>query len=833
MTETNASRSTPPPASTARTRPIHSSRLSPLPWNWRDERAAAAPPVVSALQAHGTLLGWRDPEEIRWIGANSADFLGLDPEAVLGRSLSSVFGEDFAASVASEARHLVLERSGRHLVGRTYRVGEATLLELERADLGPSDLLDFAASLSRLLQGASSPSEVCQLLLGELGEALRAARVAVYRYDSSGRARLSGEQSQPRGSSPAPPPAPRVLPPELQPDLSGVRVVLDGDEGGVALVSLEADPTLDLSQARLCQPSAAHSRFLRELGAARAVTIPLETGEHCWGFALCSDPSLSSTACLFTLCELIGSVASQRLAALREAAVQASAREARGRLHGLLSELAGRVDDLADILPALSEVLPSEGLALWREGSCYAHGRTPGTSSIALLADWLRDQPGDERLFATHRLRALASPTISLDGACGLLALQLAGAEDTWLLWFRSEDPDPSAEDATSAPWRVEEGLLAQELRDGILQTLLLVQAGRQAELDDLARSNKELEQFARVVAHDLKAPLRALQTVATWLREDYSGKLDSTGQDHLDMLAERAGRLQELIDGVLAYSRAGEFPQPAAQNVDEVLRGAIDSLERVDLVEVTTPMPEVRYPDIQLRQIFANLLSNAEKWCESKIEVGCHVSGDEWAFFVRDDGPGVPPQLHEKIFRAFARAPSAANTEGSGVGLAIVRKLVTAAGGRLWVESQPPEGSTFWFTVPRRNLSPELGEPRAPHKRILVVEDDAVTSELIASLLTLVGYTVRCVPDGSRALTLVQTHAFDVVLIDLGLPDMSGDELARQLREQPTVRSALFIALTALSRQRDRQRAKEVGFDHFLVKPVGINDLQGLIKQP
>lgn len=232
--------------------------------------------------------------------------------------------------------------------------------------------------------------------------------------------------------------------------------------------------------------------------------------------------------------------------------------------------------------------------------------------------------------------------------------------------------------------------------------------AQREALVEALARSNKELDQFAYVASHDLKAPLRGIANLSQWIEEDLGGDLADSTRQHLDLLRGRVHRLEGLIDGILMYSRAGRA-RDASEDVDVAALVA-------EVVELLSPRPEaiisvrpglptVRTGRVPLQQVFLNLVGNALKYAQRpdvRIEIGCRDRGQRWEFFVKDDGPGIEPQYHERIWGIFQRLQARDEVEGTGIGLSVVRKVVEARGGRAWVESQPGRGATFLFTWPK-----------------------------------------------------------------------------------------------------------------------------------
>jgi PAS domain S-box-containing protein len=233
------------------------------------------------------------------------------------------------------------------------------------------------------------------------------------------------------------------------------------------------------------------------------------------------------------------------------------------------------------------------------------------------------------------------------------------------------------------------------------------------AELGRLARAlevtNRELDQFAYVASHDLKAPLRGIANLSTWIEEDLEGAINDEVREHLDLLRGRVHRMEGLIDGILQYSRAGRVKEkPEEVDTCELVEDALDLLALPDSVrvEVQPEMPTLVTERLPLQQVFLNLISNAAKYNDAehpRIEVGWEDAGEEYQFRVSDNGPGIDPEYHDRIFGIFQTLEARDKVEGTGIGLSLVKKLVESRGGRVWVESQVGEGATFRLLWPKR----------------------------------------------------------------------------------------------------------------------------------
>jgi len=225
----------------------------------------------------------------------------------------------------------------------------------------------------------------------------------------------------------------------------------------------------------------------------------------------------------------------------------------------------------------------------------------------------------------------------------------------------------------------------------------------------ELLRSNSELEQFACVAAHDLQEPLRMVASYTRLLSDDYASRLGKEGQLFVHFARDGAERMQQLIHDLLAYSRIGSFAGQSrlvsAQTcLDNALQNLSISLEETDCVVRATGLPNVVTDPVQLAELFQNLISNAIKFRSARdplIEVSCETNAAGSTFAVRDNGIGMEPQYFEEVFKVFKRLHSKEEYPGTGIGLAICKRVVERSGGRIWVESTPGQGSTFYFTVP------------------------------------------------------------------------------------------------------------------------------------
>jgi PAS domain S-box-containing protein len=265
--------------------------------------------------------------------------------------------------------------------------------------------------------------------------------------------------------------------------------------------------------------------------------------------------------------------------------------------------------------------------------------------------------------------------------------------------------------------WTQPEIDLMQQLADQIGIALAQAQMLEQATLQsqELSRSNADLEQFAYVASHDLQEPLRMVASYLQLLERRYRGKLDDTADEFIDYAVDGATRMQTLINDLLNYSRVDSRGKsfvltPCSAILDRAIANLRTAIEATGATITYVPLPEIMADATQLTQLFQNLIGNALRFCSDqppKIHIGAQRQADAWLFSVQDNGIGIDSEYADRIFLIFQRLHSRGEYPGTGIGLAICKKIVERHGGNIWVESQLGKGSTFYFTIPDRGENP------------------------------------------------------------------------------------------------------------------------------
>ena len=263
----------------------------------------------------------------------------------------------------------------------------------------------------------------------------------------------------------------------------------------------------------------------------------------------------------------------------------------------------------------------------------------------------------------------------------------------------------------SGAEFPVSVGLTPVRMPDGPCTLAAVIDITDQVEVEEeIKRSNRELEQFAYVASHDLKSPLRGVQQLTDWIIEGLHGQVDDDIQRYLDLLQSCVKRMQVLLNSLLDYSRAGRKEDRLIEiDTDHLVRSIADSLIPMEGwgLRIERPLPTLVTMNSALSQVFHNLIGNAIKHHDQEhgqIYVDVGDRGDFYEFRIRDDGPGIEPDYHQRIFDMFQTLKPRDEVEGSGMGLSLVKKLVEQQGGNITIESDPTRarGASFIFTWPK-----------------------------------------------------------------------------------------------------------------------------------
>ncbi len=520
--------------------------------------------------------------------------------------------------------------------------------------------------------------------------------------------------------------------------------------------SLQVAPEIDLSSSILRSVSPIHRQYMRNMGTLCSMSVSIIIEGALWGLVSCHHhapryvPFRLRSACDFTM-QIVASQIESNLQRLRLRRAL-DARAVQGRL---LASMAGEENYMDGLLRSpglLEELVAAQGVAIITGVQARLFGTTPSEAQVLNLVEWLRTR-GDE-VFATSSLSTIYEEGAAFQSeGSGMLAISVSKLHSTLVLWFRpevvetvrwagnpqkpAEAPTPSSTlpagivhprhsfeswaqtvRGTSEPWTVEEVEAAGEFRSAVLEVVLR-RAEEVAELaTGLQAANEELEAFSYSVSHDLRAPFRHISGFSEMLKEEEASRMSERGKRYLATIMESARFAGLLVDSLLDFSRYARSsvtigPVNMEELFDREWAAAMEDESRGRAIEYTrTALPAVSADQQLLRQVVRNLLSNAIKYTGKRADARVYVSaiqqeaaatqsGEEFIFSIADNGAGFDQQYAGKLFGVFQRLHRMEEFEGTGIGLANVRRIINRHGGRVWAEGEVGHGATFYFSLP------------------------------------------------------------------------------------------------------------------------------------
>lgn len=605
------------------------------------------------------------------------------------------------------------------------------------------------ASINQL-ESTPNLQDFCQIIVHEVRKVTGFDRVMLYKFDDDGHGEvLAEEQWDDMESylglhfpeSDIPQPARKMF-------LSNwIRIIPDATAEPVDLYPsanpITNQPT-DLTLSILRSPFSCHLEYLHNMGVQSSLTISLMKDEKLWGLIACHHRTPKQVPYeLRKACEFLGRVIFSEISTREEEAdynYRVKLAQVQSALIESMSQEDHFIDGLVQHEPNLLDLADATGAAICFNGQWTTLGRTPVEEELNYLVQWLA-RTVEEEIFYTDSLPLVYSDAERFkEIASGLLAIPLS--RRSYVLWFRPEviqtvnwggDPTKAYElqeregnfrlcprksfslwketvRLKSLPWKAVEVKAALELRKAIVNIIL-----RQAEelallAQDLERSNAELKKFAYVASHDLQEPLNQVANFVQLLEMRYDEALDQEAKEFIGFAVDGVSLMQTLIDDVLAYSKVDLMGiEWELTDMETSLKQALNNLRRriaETNAQVTyDAMPRIVADNTQLMQLFQNLIGNAIKFMKKEeapqIHIGVQRQEDAWLFSVQDNGIGIDPQFADRIFVIFQRLHTRDEYPGSGMGLAICKKIVECHRGQIWVESALGQGATFYFTIP------------------------------------------------------------------------------------------------------------------------------------
>ncbi|WP_416465570.1 ATP-binding protein [Pseudomonas sp. LFS044] len=524
-----------------------------------------------------------------------------------------------------------------------------------------------------------------------------------------------------------------------------IRVIEDADYQPSPLVPAANPRTgkpLDMTFAALRSVSPVHLQYMRNMGTLASMSLSIVVDGQLWGLVSCHHQQPRPVDLRTrTACELLASVLSLQIESRESHANTRKLLDLRQHIVRMISSMADH-DSVSDGLRALPEVLlafaGASGAAVISAERCDLFGQTPPEAQVNALVHWLGQRDGETVFHSDNVCRDIDELPELAEHAGGVLAVAISQIHSHYLLWFRPEqvrtvnwagrpekqlspqgalNPRHSFEhwqeqlSGYCEPWDplTLEGVV--ELRTAVLG-IVLRKAEELAQLaNELRRSNKELEAFSYSVSHDLRAPLRHIAGYTELLGEIEGQGLSERGRRFLTHISEAAQFAGSLVENLLNFSQMG---RSALRLSDVDLNALVEAIrqelapdyEGREIVWEVAPLPKVIADPAFINLALHNLVANAIKYTRgrepARIEIGARQHADETEVYIRDNGVGFDMAYANKLFGVFQRLHRMEDFEGTGIGLASVRRIIERHDGRVWAEGQVDQGASFHFTLPR-----------------------------------------------------------------------------------------------------------------------------------
>jgi light-regulated signal transduction histidine kinase (bacteriophytochrome) len=721
--------------------------------------------VPGSIQPHGVLLALDpDDHTIVQASANLGGFIGdalgqplagawpelqnalADALANLGDDPGARYLKTVSLSTGGEPRS--------HDVVAHHHDG-LLILELEEIASGASASLDALYPAMRdfvqQLQTASTVETLCRVIAEDVRRIIGFDRVLIYRFDENWNGTVIAEDRNDVLPSYLDLRFPASDIPAQARDLyrrNRLRIIPDANYAPIPVtptVNTRTGRPLDLSHSVLRSVSPVHLEYMRNMGTMASMSISILREGELWGLISCHNKAPRRVPLqVRNACDFLTQIFSLQLAA-RERADEAHLRMRLGsiqaKLLGHMAEEERFINGLVKHPDDLMALAGADGAAVVSGDHTWLVGRTPAEEHVRKLFDWLSLHHRED-VFATNSLgQTFPEAEAYTEEASGLLAISISKMNPSYVLWFRPEvvrtvkwggDPQKPVQGAPgeatrlhprksfetwketvrgcSLPWLPSEVDIVKELRNAVVG-IVLRRAEELASLsEELQRSNKELEAFSYSVSHDLRAPFRHIVGYSELLRKQEGEGMSERGRRYLASIIESAYTAGTLVDNLLSFSQMGRAalkPRPIDMNVlvAEVQRSFALEVKDRSIDWRIGELPTVRADPMMLRLVVENLLSNALKYSRSRetsvIEVGCRRDESDLVFHVRDNGVGFDMAYVGKLFGVFQRLHRMEEFEGTGIGLANVRRIIERHGGRTWAEATVDRGATFYFALP------------------------------------------------------------------------------------------------------------------------------------
>ncbi len=660
----------------------------------------------------------------------------------------------------------VVTIAGQRLHASGHRLGELAYLELEAdtADAGNrAPIYSLARHLVPMMQRTRAVDELCRVVVAEMKRLTGFGRCLAYRFDADGHGEVLAEAIDAGYDAYAGHHFPASdIPPQARElyRINHIRLIADAhyEPVPVRFVDGRDATTLDLSQAALRSVSPVHLEYMRNMRTLASMSVSIIVAGRLWGLISCHDHAPRQLSWQTRMaCEHLGQLLSLQIEAKEEneqVMEQLRLRQLTLAIVAHLADSDATLQRLVEEPGALLRLGRASGAAVILNDSCWTVGETPDRETLLTLGHWLGNRI--DQVWHSDRLPVDAAPLGGSLGAAGLLAISISRLHRHHIVWFRPEivqtivwAGDPRKESAIGAdarlhprrsfsswkeqvggrslPWTSGEIHAAQELRQALIG-IVLRRAEEMAEVAmELGRVNKELEAFSYTVSHDLRAPMRHIAGFVDLVLEMEGEALSDRSQRYLAHVKEASAHAGQLVDALLDFSRMGRSAiKHSSINTDHLVEDLVaeqKSLNKDRRIEwvVQHPLPRLWGDPVLLQVAVRNLVSNAVKYTRprdpARIEIAGIDTEDGVGLSISDNGVGFQMKYVGKLFGVFQRLHQTEAFEGTGIGLASVRRIVERHGGQVDAWGEADNGARFRFTLPTRAMQEALPADPSPSR--------------------------------------------------------------------------------------------------------------------
>ena len=715
--------------------------------------------IIGATQSHGLLVACDIPNcRITQIGENAEEIIGIPYDTLLNQDLCELLGDEIAEVIQSKIDNsevpevVEVKFRNENFIVIPHFSGESLILDIEPLDENRRDH-DAQKELTTLLNTLNA-SDTIDNLLKDAAKITRAIfgydRVMIYQFDEDWNGDVVAEEKNEEMESWLGLRYPASDIPKQARQLffkNRVRIISDVNYSPVKIIPyispISNDP-LDLSNSKLRAISPIHIEYLQNMGVGASLTAALISNGKLWGLIACHHNEAKylhyyrRQTCEF-LIQIISNELSSRNSINFLKNVE-TVDEVRQKLVDQIHYFKSIKKGLSAAELKITDLFECGGAAIVIDGKIKLVGKTPAKDQVKKLIKVLLGKR-DENLFVTKNLiKVYPEAKDFTDTASGVLSIRMGQSDKDFVMWFRPEviqnvswggDPHNKATfdeqkkrltprksfskwteelKGVSEVWKEFEVGAAKKLSENISYVILANQKKKIDKLNaQITEAHKELELFSQGLSHDLKAPLRGVNGYAYILKEDHFADLNKEGRMAVDTILSSAEEMQDLIDNILSFAEvSNKNINKNAISTETVVSDLIRSFNLQSnypdtKIEIENGLPRMMGDKRMLTQVWSNLISNALKYSayaeNPKLEIGSFIENRRTIYFIKDNGIGFEPEFKEDIFELFTRR-SGENYQGTGIGLAIVKRIIEKHGGSIWAESEPGKGSAFYFYV-------------------------------------------------------------------------------------------------------------------------------------